>query len=92
MIDKEITFEKTPTQPHTPNVHLSIIVQYQHNDKKFVRPGTPYPKDRLGIQYSDSSLSIYPNICIDNFTERVVEVDKTVLPERNPVISTSMLL
>ena len=92
MIHKSITFDKTPTQPHTPNVHLSTIVLYKPNDKKFVCPGTPYPKDRLRIQYSDSSLSIYPTICIDNFIDRLVEVEKTALPERNPAIPTSMLL
>ena len=64
----------------------------QYPDTKFVRPGTPYPKDRLGIQVNDSSLSIHPTSCIDNFIDRLVEEDETVLPERDPVISTSMLL
>ena len=59
---------------------------------KFVRPGTPYPKDKLGIQVNDSSLSIHPTNCIDEFIDRLVEGEETVLPERDPVISMSMLL
>ena len=59
---------------------------------RFFRPGTPYSKDRLGIQVNDSSLSIHPTNCIDDLTDRLVEGKKTVLPERNPVISASMLL
>ena len=61
-------------------------------DMRFFRPGTPYSKDRLGIQINDSSLSIHPTNCIDDLTDRLVEGKKTVLPERNPVISASMLL
>ena len=53
---------------------------------KFVRPGTPYPKN------NDSSVSIHPNNCIDDFIDRLVEGKETVLPERDPVISASMLL
>ena len=59
---------------------------------KFVRPGTPYLKDKLGIQVNDSSLSIHPTNCIDEFIDRLVEGEETVLPERDPVISMSMLL
>ena len=58
----------------------------------FFRPGTPYPKDKLGIQVNDSSLSIHPTNCIDEFIDRLVEGEETVLPERDPVISMSMLL
>ena len=67
--------ENTYSTPHT-----------QYPDMKFVRPGTPYPKN------NDSSVSIHPNNCIDDFIDRLVEGKKTVLPERDPVISTSMLL
>ena len=56
----------------------------QNADMKFVCPGTLYPKN------NDSSLSIHPNNCIDDFIDRLVEGKETVLPER--VISTSMLL
>ena len=59
---------------------------------KLVRPGTPYLKDKLGIQVNDSSLSIHPTNCIDEFIDRLVEGEETVLPERDPVISMSMLL
>ena len=59
---------------------------------KFVCPGTPYPKDRLGIQVNDSSLSIHSTSCIDNFIDRLVKGEETVLPKREPVTSTSMLL
>ena len=61
-------------------------------DMKFVCSGTCYPVDRLGIQFSDSSLSIQPTNCIDHFTNRLVEGEETFLSERDPVISTSMLL
>ena len=42
----------------------------QFPDMKFVRPETPYPKDRLGIQVNDSSLSIHLTNCIDDFIDR----------------------
>ena len=41
---------------------------------KFVHPGTPYPKDRLGIQVVDSSLSTHPTNGIDDFRNRLVEI------------------
>ena len=53
---------------------------------KFVPYGTPYPKN------NDSSVSIHCTNCIDNFIDRLVEGKETVLPERDPVISASMLL
>ena len=60
---------------------------------KFVRLGTPYPKDRLRIDCkNDSSLSMHPTNCIDDFIDRSVEGEETVLQERDPIISTSMLL
>ena len=59
---------------------------------KFVRPGTPYPKVRLAIQVNDSSLSIHPTNCIDDFIDRLVEGEETVLPKTDAVVSTSMLL
>ena len=59
---------------------------------KFVHPRTPYPRDRLGIQVNDSSLSNHPTNCTDDFIDTLVEGEETVLPERDPVISTSMLL
>ena len=59
---------------------------------KFVHSGTCYPIDRLGIQFSDSSLSIQQTNCIDDFINRLVEEEETFLSERDPVISTSMLL
>ena len=46
---------------------------------KFVRPGTPYPKVRLAIQANDSSLSIHPTNCIDDFIDRLEEEEETVL-------------
>ena len=52
---------------------------------KFVSSGTPYPKNK------DSYVSIHSNNCID-FIDRLVEGKETVLPERDPVISASMLL
>ena len=58
----------------------------QYPDIKFVLPGTPYPKN------NDSSLSIHQNNSIDDFIDRLVEGKETVLPERDPVISASMLL
>ena len=67
--------ETTYSSPHT-----------QYPDTKFVRPGTPYPKNY------DSSVSIHPNNCIDDFIDRLVEGKETVLPERDPGISASMLL
>ena len=73
--------ENTHSNPHT-----------QYPDMKFLHSGTPYPKDRLGIQVNDPSLSIHPTNCIDDFIDRLVEEEKAVLPERNPFISTSMLL
>ena len=64
----------------------------QCSDIKFVRPGTPYQINRLGIKVNDSSSSIDPNNCINNFIDRLVEGKETVQPERNLVISASMLL
>ena len=61
-------------------------------DMKIVCPGTPFPKDRSSIQFSDSSLSIHPTNYTDDFIDRLVEREETVLPERDPVISRSMLL
>ena len=58
----------------------------QYPDMKFVRPETPNPKN------FDSSVSIHPNNCIDDFIDRLVEGKETVLPERDPDISASMLL
>ena len=40
----------------------------------------------------DSSVSIHLNNCIDDFIDRLVEGKETVLPERDPGISASMLL
>ena len=58
----------------------------QYPDMKFVHSGTPYPKN------NDSTVSIHPNNCIDDFIDISVEGKETVLPERDPVISESMLL
>ena len=66
------------------NTYLTPHTQYP--DMKFVRPVTPYPKN------VDSSVAIHPNKCIDNFIDRLVEGKKTILPERDPAISESMLL
>ena len=46
----------------------------------------------MGIRVNDSSLFIHPTNYIDDFIDRLVEGEETVLPEREPVISTSMLL
>ena len=62
------------------------IPHTQYPDIKFVRPGTPYPKS------NDSSVSIHPNSCIDDFIDRLVEGRETGLPERDPVILAPMLL
>ena len=67
--------ETTYLTPHT-----------QYRDTKFVRPGTPYPKNY------DSSVSINPSNCIDDFIDRVVEGKETVPSERDPGILASMLL
>ena len=67
--------ETTYSTPHT-----------QYPDTKFVRPGTPYPKNY------DSSVSFHSDNCIDDFIDRLVEGKETVLPEREPFISVSMLL
>ena len=67
--------ENTYSTPHT-----------QYPDMKFVRPGTPYPKN------NDSSVSFHPNNCIDDFIVRLVEGKETVLPEKDPVTWASMLL
>ena len=58
----------------------------QYPDMKFIHSGTPYPKN------NDSYVSIHPNNCIDDFIDRLVEGKETVLPERDPVLSASMLL
>ena len=58
----------------------------QYPDMKFVRPETPNPKN------FDSSVSIHPNNCIDDFIDRLVEAKETVLLEKDRVISASMLL
>ena len=46
----------------------------------------------MGIRVNDSSLFIHPSNYIDDFIDRLVEGEETVLPEREPVTSTSMLL
>ena len=53
---------------------------------KFVRSGTSYPKNKHFY------VSIHPNKCIYDFIDRLVVVKDTVLPERYPVVSASMLL
>ena len=53
---------------------------------KFVYSTTSYPKNKV------SYVCIPPNKCIDDFIGRLVEGKETVLPERNPVVSASMLL
>ena len=67
--------ENTYSTPHT-----------QYADMKFVRPGTPYPKN------IDSSVAFHPNNCIHDFIERLVEGKERVLPERDSLTSASMLL
>ena len=62
------------------------IPHSQYPDMKFVRPATPYPKN------VDLSVAIHPSSSIDDFIDRLVEGKKTVLPERDPGISASMLL
>ena len=66
------------------NTYSTPHNHYPH--MKFVRPGLPFPKN------NDSSVSIHPNNCIDDFIDRLVEGKETVLPERDPVILASMLL
>ena len=66
------------------NTYSTPHNHYPH--MKFVRPGLPFPKN------NDSSVSIHPNNCIDDFIDRLVEGKETVLPERDPVLSVSMLL
>ena len=46
----------------------------------------------MGVQVSDSSLSIHPTNCIDDFIDRLLEAEETVLPGRDPIISTAILL
>ena len=58
----------------------------QYPDVKFVCSATPYRKNKV------SYVCIPPNKCIDDFIERLVERKETVLPERDPVVSASMLL
>ena len=58
----------------------------QYPDVKFVCSATPYRKNKV------SYVCIPPNKCIDDFIERLVEGKETVLPERHPVVSASMLL
>ena len=53
---------------------------------KFVCSATPYQKNKV------SYVCIPPNKCIDDFIEGLVEGKETVLPERHPVVSASMLL
>ena len=79
---KGIIFKKTSvSNPHT-----------QCPNMKFVCPRKSYPKDRLGVQVNDSSLSIHPTNCIDDFIDRLLEAEETVLPGRDPIISTAILL
>ena len=66
------------------NTYSTPHTQYPH--MTFVRPGTLYPKN------IDSSVAIHPNNCIDDFIDRLVKGKKTALPEKDPVISASMLL
>ena len=66
------------------NTYSTLHTQYPH--MKFVCPATPYPKN------VDSSVAIHPNNSIDDFIDRLVEGKETILPERNPIISASMLL
>ena len=66
------------------NTYSTPHIQYP--DLKFVPPKTSYPKN------SDSPVSVHPNNCIDDFIDRLVEGKETVLPERDPVLSVSMLL
>ena len=66
------------------NTYSTPHTQYPY--MTFVRPGTLYPKN------IDSSVAIHPNNCIDDFIDRLVEGKETVLPERDSVISASMLL
>ena len=58
----------------------------QYPDVKFVCSATPYQKNKV------SYVCIPPNKCIDHFIERLVEGKETVLRERHPVVSASMLL
>ena len=58
----------------------------QYPDVKFVCSATPYRKNKV------SYVCIPPNKCIDDFIEGLVEGKETVLPERHPVVSASMLL
>ena len=79
---KGIIFKKTSvSNPHT-----------QCPNMKFVCPRKSYPKDRLGVQVNDSSLSIHPTNCIDDFIDRLLEAEEKVLPERDLIISTAILL
>ena len=45
------------------NTHSNPHIQCP--DMKFVRPGTPYPNNRLDIPFNNSSLSIHETNCIE---------------------------
>ena len=81
IITKGITYQKTPTWPP----HIMSICQPLPTINPIIWNSFVLEQPTQKIQVNDFSLSMHPTNCIDNFIDRLAEVEETDQPERDPV-------